>query len=356
MKGNPFQISFHILCAVAAVSLSIYWVYTYCLNEDLCKVDYKTYYNDIEDEYPVLSMCFENHFSDHKLGLQPQKTNKSQYLEFLKGEFFDNDLLQINYRDILVNISESLVSKFIAYRNGSFTKQDLITANQRGILKESFVGFWAQAYTSLYHCYSLKAQQNKEVEYYEVGLKSTLFPNSSRATSGGLITLIHYPNQIMISSETIRYTWPKREKYDKFTMNFKIIGVEVIKRRANGRSPCSENWKNYDDFVLVEHMKKVGCRMPYLPNEETIPLCNSQSLMQMSQFYLKSSSSDVSPPCKSMEKILYTYEEEDLTRYKKGQEGVFIVKLWFSDQQFKEIIQTRYDSNYFLIDCKLYCS
>ena len=149
----------------------------------------------------------------------------------------------------------------------------------------------------------------------------------------------------------IIYTWPKREKYDKFTMNFKIIGVEVIKRRTSGKLPCFENWKNYDNFVLVDHMKKAGCRMPYLPNLETIPLCNSQNSMQMSQFYLKRSSSDVSPPCKSMEKILYTYEEEEMTRSKSGKEGVFFVKLWFSDQQFKEIIQTRYDISSFLMNC-----
>ena len=351
MKDNLIQTSFHILCAVAAVSLSIYWVYTYCLNEDLCKVDYKTYYDDIKDEYPALSMCFENFFSDDKLGLLPWKTNKSQYLAFLKGEFFEDSLLNINYRDVIRNISEIVVYRNIAYRNGSATTQDLITANQKNIFKESFVGSWAAAHTSLYHCYSLKFPLNKEIEYYEVGLKSSLFPNSSRATSGELITLIHYPNQIMISSETIRYTWPKRQKYDRFTMNFKVIGVEVIKRRTSGKVPCLENWKNYDDFVLVDHMKKVGCRVPYLPNIETIPLCNSQSLMQKSQFYLKRSSSDVSPPCKSMEKILYTYEEEEMTRSKPGQEGVFVVKLWFSDQQFKEITQTRYGSSYFLINC-----
>ena len=154
-----------------------------------------------------------------------------------------------------------------------------------------------------------------------------------------MLSLIHFPNQLMVSTETVHYTWPKREKYDKFTMLFKIIGVEVIKRRISGRKSCYENWKNYDDFLLVEHLKKVGCRMPYLLNMDEFPLCNSQNTMQMSQWYLKRSFSNVPPPCKSMQKIYHSYDEQETPWVK---EGVFRVKIWFSDQQFKEITQTRY--------------
>ena len=42
-----------------------------------------------------------------------------------------------------------------------------------------------------------------------------------------------------------------------------------------------------------------------------------------------------------MEKIHYTYEEEDLEGSNEAQNGVFMMKLWFSDQKFKEISQNR---------------
>ena len=346
MKEDRFRILFQIVCTIAAVSLSIFWIYNYCLNDDLCKVDYKTFYDDIKDEYPVLSLCFKDFISDQKLGQQPHKTNKSTYLSFLKGEFYEDNLLHINYRDVISNISDFVVFERIGYRNGSYAGKYLITSNQRNVFKESFVGLWSHGYNPLYHCHSLTLPSNKEIEQYEIALKSKVFPNSSRARTGGMISLIHYPNQLMDSTETLRYTWPKRENYDKFTMVFEIIGVEVIKRRSSGSKSCYENWKNYDDLVLVEHLKKVGCRMPYLPNMEDFPLCNSKSAMQMSQWYLKRSSSNVSPPCKSMQKIYNTYDEQEMEGNSKNQEGVFSVKIWFPDQQFKEVTQTRYHSCY----------
>ena len=198
MKECHFQMIFHVLCTIAAVSLSIFWIYNYCLNEDLCKVDYKTFYDDIEDEYPVLSLCFENFISDQKLGQPPHKTNKSEYLSFLKGDFYEDNLLHINYKDVISNISDFIVLEGIVYRNGSIVKKDSIASNPTNIFKDSFVGLWSHGFHHLYHCHSLKIPPNKEIEQYEIALKSKVFPNSSRAQVGGMLSLIHFPNQLMV--------------------------------------------------------------------------------------------------------------------------------------------------------------
>ena len=84
-------------------------------------------------------------------------------------------------------------------------------------------------------------------------------------------------------------------------MKFKIIGVEVIKRRTNGRKPCYADWKNYDDFVLLEHLKKTGCRVPYLRTSQPFPLCKSKETIKKSQLNMKRSTSNVTPPCKAMD-------------------------------------------------------
>ena len=183
---------------------------------------------------------------------------------------------------------------------------------------------------------------NNEVELYQIGLKNTVFPNGSRGTVGGMITILHYPNQLLVSSENLRYSWPTRKTNDKFRMMFKINGVEVIKRRNRGRKPCHENWKNYDDFVLLDHLNKVGCRVPYLHTSQRFPWCNSSKTIKAAQLSLKRSFSDISPPCKSMEKLYYTYEEEEYGSFIDAEDGVFQVGVWFSSQQFKEITQTRY--------------
>ena len=225
------------------------------------------------------------------------------------------------------------------YRNGTYIRTDMTNINKGSLITSSFVGFWADWDDLLYDCYSLKIPPKKEIEKYEIGLKSLIFPNSIRSTNGGVLTFLHYTNQLILSSKTLKYTWPKRKTYDKFSMIFKIDAVEIIKRRKNGNKACYEDWENYDNFVLLQHLNKVGCRPPYLPATHPFPLCDSREKMRDSKWYMKRDMSDISPPCNAMEKIYYTYEEENLGR--SVQDGVFNIVVWFSDQQFKEITLTR---------------
>ena len=332
LSKEKISVLFHIICAIAAISLSIYWIYTYFLNKDLCTVDYKTYYDDPGDQYPVLSMCFENFLSEEKLAHHQISWNDYSY--FLKGNYFEEHFLQINYHDVMENISKYLEAESFYYRNGTHKQ---IRSIQRNVVEESFVGIW---YNYLYNCYSLITPHDKELEVYEIILNSTVFPNSSRVTVGGMLTLIHFRNQLTTSSETLMYSWPKRKKYEDFAMKFKILGVEVIKRRRNGRKPCYVDWKNYDDFVQLEHLKNTGCRAPYLRSNKQFPLCKSKETIKNSQWNLKRSTSNVRPPCNAMEKVYFSYEEEDYSPSIK-QSGLFRVSVWFSDQQFKEIAQER---------------
>ena len=329
---------FHILCATAAISLSIFWIHNYCKNEDLCQVDYKIYYENKNDEFPVLSICFENFISQEKLNTLNRYVNLSNYQNFLKGDYFEPDFLEIDHKAVTRNINESVVSSGIAYRNGTYKKD----FNNTNVLEDSFVGSWTYDYSGIYNCFSLKIPPSNEIEIYQIKLNSTVFPNSKRARFGGFVTLLHFPKQFLVASETIKYSWQKREKYDRFVMKFKINAVEVIKRRPNGRKLCYKNWKAYDDFILLEHLKNIGCTPPYLHSNQNYPKCNNIQKIKESQFYIKRNPSDMPPPCKAMEKIHYTYEEEDSDGTSQAQDGVFMIKVWFSDQKFKEISQTRY--------------
>ena len=340
LNEEIFRTIFHLFCATAAISLSTFWIYTYSLNEDLCKVDYKSYYDDKEDKFPVLSICFKDFLSDEQLKRIPHQVTRSKYLKFLKGDAFEENLANIVYYNVTVNMTEYIKNQLITYRNGSFTYKNLSSFNHKNVIVESSVALWGNV--GLYTCYTLQMPPNKEIELYLIGLKNTVFPNGSRGTLGGMITFLHYPNQLLVSSENLKYSWPTRKTNDKFRMMFKINGVEVIKRRNRGRKPCHEGWKNYDDFVVLEHLKKVGCRVPYLHASQSFPRCNSSKTIKDAQLNLKRSFSDIFPPCKAMEKLYYTYEEEETDSYTTAEDGVFHVGVWFSSEQFKEITQTRY--------------
>ena len=62
-------------------------------------------------------------------------------------------------------------------------------------------------------------------------LKTSIWPNKNRPQSAGMFSFLHYPNQFLLSLNTLRMTWPKRDRYDSLEMVFKVQGVEVIKRR-----------------------------------------------------------------------------------------------------------------------------
>ena len=119
ISSNVYLV-FNLICLFAAISLTSYWVYVFTLNEDLCRVDYKKYYEREQDVFPVLSLCLDNPISSMKLKRLDKRVNVSTYLKFLKGNVYDQSLPLINYSSVIRNMTGHIEEDFIRYRNGSF--------------------------------------------------------------------------------------------------------------------------------------------------------------------------------------------------------------------------------------------
>ena len=66
---------------------------------------------------------------------------------------------------------------------------------------------------------------------------------------------------MLYSTHTLRYTWPQtRQKNESYVMRFKIKGVEVVRRRQKSSQPCNENWEDYDNEIINNHIQKNGCK------------------------------------------------------------------------------------------------
>ena len=83
IKWAYFAACFHFLCCSSVLSLVSYWIYIYNLNEDLCLVDYKNYFETESDEPPVLSICLNNPISEEKLKISAPQIDLDTYLGFL---------------------------------------------------------------------------------------------------------------------------------------------------------------------------------------------------------------------------------------------------------------------------------
>ena len=329
---------FRALCIAIATSLIIYFIYLFSLNEDLCTIDYKVYHDNKQDVYPTLSLCFINSFSDVGHNIQDTHASPKAYLEFLRGNHFETKMLKVNYSTFSININDYLTGEYILYRNGNYVHNYLPNIS-RPMFKPSYSGFLGIG--DFYNCFAWQIPQEKEISAYGGMFKTSIFHNSSRSPFFGMITYLHYPNQLMVAGKTKKYTWPERERYDKFEMKFLVNGVEILRRRNKMRQPCIENWQNYDDAVLVNHLNKIKCRSPYQNPSIEYPLCNTKDEIKNSHIYLNEGEISMHPPCKAMEKVYYTFQETNLEGTEWGVKDRFWAGIYLFDHQFKEILKTK---------------
>ena len=81
-----FTILFQLSCIIATVGMIAFWCYEYHLNNDLCLVDYKSYYADPKNDVPpVMSLCF-NPFPKDTFEHNGETFNTSEYVAFLSGK------------------------------------------------------------------------------------------------------------------------------------------------------------------------------------------------------------------------------------------------------------------------------
>ena len=75
-----------------------------------------------------------------------------------------------------------------------------------------------------------------------------------------------------------------------------------------------------------------------------IPVCLSKEKTKEASRDRLNDDFGINPPCKSMEKIYYTYTEGDLSQTIYAERNKFRIVIYPYDQRFKEILQTRYIS------------
>ena len=174
-------------------------------------------------------------------------------------------------------------------------------------------------------------------------------PPRNRSQNYEMRTYLHYPNHLLSSNKNQKYTWPKRKSNDGYFSRYVIKSVEIIKRRNKGRRPCME-WENYDDSILTNHIKNVGCRAPYQKAVDGVKQCSTKESMQKHAKSLRSQHMLITP-CKYMAKILYDFEESDMSRTKYYKKGHVQIGIFFWEDSFRETVQTRFVCVYYSCIC-----
>ena len=188
-----------------------FWVKLFCLNEDLCLVDYRAFYEKKEDVFPTISMCLGNPFLETPLS--KFGVNKSSYFDFLNGSLISEQLLAVDYDHVTLDISKYIKEYLFVWRNESYIYDNVGTnmpANR--LVSKSFDGFYS--FDIFYKCFALSIPEDQEIRKIGILFSNDVFMGGKRPIWHNLITMVHRPKQLLLSYSTHRSKWPKRTNTD----------------------------------------------------------------------------------------------------------------------------------------------
>ena len=347
---------FHLICTSATIFFVSFCLYKYSLNKDLSQVTFQEFHKTKENIYPSMTLCFANIFYEENLkeyGIQ----SIDDYTNYLNGEFWSDSMVDVDYDNVTINISDYLLgfaswTPDWTYIHGDeyfiYDHRKYINAIKDG--STSTYNWKPKFYTS-YTGNSQKCMtvdipftQGKKIWTFGAVFDSTIFPNSTRPSYYEFGIKMHYPGQLL-RHQMQKYVWKSLENKTSayVTMRFKVQKLEVIRNRETSNKPCNKNWKEDDKTMLLQKISRIGCKPSFLKINSNSPICKSQNHMKM---FATFNSSHYRPPCQSIQKILYAYEEygilEDWTdEWTSEIDDIFEVMFEFTDGTYMEIEQVR---------------
>ena len=108
MKTECLTFAFHFMCIFSTSGLLFYCSYKYIQNESTSLVDYRVYHQSEKDIYPSLSLCFQGMgiYDADKLNKIYGIKETREYIEFMQGRVWKEDLLDVTYDDVTIDLKD----------------------------------------------------------------------------------------------------------------------------------------------------------------------------------------------------------------------------------------------------------
>ena len=210
--------------------------------------------------------------------------------------------------------------------------------------KSNFVGISYNGFVfgQFLKCFNINIPPDKDILLFSLVVQNRIFPKGVRPVVYGFRIFFHYPKQISRSIQTTKHNWPLQQEDSTYHMRFNVDGMEVLKRRNKRNVPCNEDWQNYDDRVMDQHVKTVGCRCPYQNTRNNYSVCRTTNEMRNAKIELSSDKLIKHAfPCRALENIFYTYSESNPSGPSWERKGQFWISVFIFNPRYKEISQSR---------------
>ena len=132
--------TFKGFCLVFAIIMVFYWWFELIVeDDDYSLVDYKKFQYQVTDtRLPEISLCIENPFISENLEDINSTFSVENYIQFLKGEIYDEQMKDIDYDNVTVNLADYYLYSTVGWNNGSFLTY---TSQNETVNKGTYVSY-----------------------------------------------------------------------------------------------------------------------------------------------------------------------------------------------------------------------
>ena len=297
-------------CYLATIILFAYCLNTYFKNEDVSEIIYKEYNYDTQSQYPSFSVCF-NMIPRLMKSEQGYELDQDTYEDFLIGQYWDTEMLNISYDDVTESLHKHLL---IAKTTEDFSRVAETSKILEGV-KESTL----PSYFAIYKCLTFDMPKilKQKVKFASIVLSNSIFPIGLAPTGDQVLSNFHLPNKMLGNALGTKWTWKKRYYLSsKFSNHrFTVKSMTQLRRRNKQNNVCKE-YDNFDDYYRNAIVSKVGCSPPYWTLNSDFKNCSSaKELETIAKYafdgYSGSSGTDSIIPkqCIELKRISYEYED-----------------------------------------------
>ena len=281
---NTFRLCVYGI-SIATVTVMIgFWFHKYEIEDrDIGVVDYVPLEDAHGVELPIPYLCFLDPFLKKEFEGANSNTTVTTYVQYLKGEVFDQKFQNINYQSVTLDLNTYLLAAYARFRNGSEFKVD----NHFLTHKEIFSGVLGGE--EFVKCFSFQNQlrQKAYIEKLYLRYNKTKLIGDLGASEKSKVPLqvhIFYPEQFLLQ---LNNPWLPSIDYSSLALYLWINNFELLQRRNTRKKKCTKAEKSFDELVLSKHIETLGCRPPYVSSHTHYPICNDQKKIREGLYNFK---------------------------------------------------------------------
>ena len=277
------KITFNLMCIITVGCMAGYWLHKYkIIDRDIGVVDY-VQIEEANDEVKlfVTSICFQDPFIEKNLEELSLDVNLTTYGQYLHGKLYHERLSRVNYSNVTLNLKDFFLFSSEKWRNESGFKNNTL----RPEFKVVYNGFYRNRFLKCFDLISdMEPYRHISEAYFYYNVQKMMEVWSSKVNFPQIYFKIHYPGEFILGEPPSRYSFDLFRSQISVYLQIIVNEIEILQSRPTRKRRCEENAEDYDKMVLKEHIRKKGCKDPYLEMNGSFSTCDNKEKIKSNRF------------------------------------------------------------------------